>query len=155
MFLGKGVLKICSKFTEKRPCQNVISIKLQSNVIEIILRHGYSPVDLPHNFRILFLKNTYGGLLLKPLTFFRRNYSEVFFNIGVLAKSLKNSKVILVGFKRVSFHGPISFLWAFQNHLKKNAFISAKYSKLSSEAHSGPCHTFKSEVFSKIVNHSS
>ena len=31
MFLRKGVLKICSKFTGEHPCQSVISIKLQSN----------------------------------------------------------------------------------------------------------------------------
>ena len=32
VFLGKGVLKICSKFTGKHPCQSAISINLQSNV---------------------------------------------------------------------------------------------------------------------------
>ena len=32
MFLGKGVLKICSKFTEEYPCRSLISIKLQSNL---------------------------------------------------------------------------------------------------------------------------
>ena len=30
VFLEKGVLKICSKFTEEHPCQSAISIKLQS-----------------------------------------------------------------------------------------------------------------------------
>ena len=28
-FLGKGVLKICSKFTGEHPCRSVVSIKLQ------------------------------------------------------------------------------------------------------------------------------
>ena len=28
VFLGKGVLKICSKFTGEHPCKSVISIKL-------------------------------------------------------------------------------------------------------------------------------
>ena len=28
VFLGKGILKICSKFTGEHPCQSVISIKL-------------------------------------------------------------------------------------------------------------------------------
>ena len=28
VFVGKGVLKICSKFTGEHPCQSVISIKL-------------------------------------------------------------------------------------------------------------------------------
>ena len=44
MFLGKGVLKICRKFTRERPCRSMISIKLQSNFMKITLRHGRSPV---------------------------------------------------------------------------------------------------------------
>ena len=34
VFLVKGVLKICSKFTEEHPCRSVIPIKLQSNFTE-------------------------------------------------------------------------------------------------------------------------
>ena len=34
VFLGKGVLKICSKFTGERPCRSAISIKLQSNKVK-------------------------------------------------------------------------------------------------------------------------
>ena len=45
VFLGKGVLK--------------------SNVIEIVLRHGCSPVNLLHIFRTPCLKNTSGRLYLK------------------------------------------------------------------------------------------
>ena len=42
-FLGKGVMKICSKFTGEHPCRSAISIKLQSKFIEITLRHiGFS-----------------------------------------------------------------------------------------------------------------
>ena len=44
MFLGKGVLKIFSKFTGEHPCRSAISIKLQSNFIKITLRHWCSPV---------------------------------------------------------------------------------------------------------------
>ena len=68
VFLGKDVLKICSKFTGEHPWRSVISIKLQSNFIEIALRHGYYPVNLLHIFRTHFPKNTPGWLLLK-LTF--------------------------------------------------------------------------------------
>ena len=46
-------LKICSKFTGE-----------QSNVIELALRHRYSPVNLMHISRTHFLKNTSGWLLL-------------------------------------------------------------------------------------------
>ena len=62
VFLGKGVLKIYSKFTGKHPCRSAISTKLQSNFIEITLRHGCSIVNLLHIFKTLFYKNTFGGL---------------------------------------------------------------------------------------------
>ena len=65
MFLGKGILKICSKFTGEHPCPKVISIKLLCNFIEITLRHRCSPVNLLHIFRASFLKNNSGWLLLE------------------------------------------------------------------------------------------
>ena len=67
VFLGKGVLKICSKFTGENPCRSVISIELQSNFIEIALRHGCSPVNLLHIFKTTFPQNTSGKLLLYTL----------------------------------------------------------------------------------------
>ena len=48
----------------RTPCWSVVSIKLLCNFIEIALRHGCSPVNLPHIFRIPFLKNTSGRLLV-------------------------------------------------------------------------------------------
>ena len=60
VFLGKGVLKICSKFIRKHPCRNVISIKLQSNCTEITFWHGCSLVNLLHIFSTSFPKNTSG-----------------------------------------------------------------------------------------------
>ena len=65
MFLEKGVLKICSKFTGEHPSWNVISIKLLSNFIEITPRLGLCPVNLLHIFRTSFPKNTFGWLLLR------------------------------------------------------------------------------------------
>ena len=65
VFLGKGVLKICSKFTGEQPCPSAISIKLQNSFIEITLRDRCSPVNLMHIFRTPFLKNTSGWLLLR------------------------------------------------------------------------------------------
>ena len=64
VFLEKGVLEICSKFKGEHLCLSVISIKFQSNFIEITLRHGCFPVNLLHVFRIPFPKNTSGRLLL-------------------------------------------------------------------------------------------
>ena len=63
MFLEKDVLEICSKFTGKHQCRSAISIKLQSNFVEITLRHGCSPLNLHHIFRTPFPKNTSGPLL--------------------------------------------------------------------------------------------
>ena len=48
VFLGKGVLKICSKFTGEHQCRSVISFALW---------HGCSPVNLLHIFRAPFLEN--------------------------------------------------------------------------------------------------
>ena len=57
VFLEKGVLKICSKFTGERPYRSVI---LQSNFIEITRLHVCSPVNLLHIFRPPFIENTSG-----------------------------------------------------------------------------------------------
>ena len=64
VFLGKGVLKICRKFTGEHPCRSAIPINLQRQIIEITLRHGYSSVSLLHIFRTPFPKNTFKRLLL-------------------------------------------------------------------------------------------
>ena len=64
VFLGKGVLKKCSKFTGEHPRRNVISIKLQSDIIEITLWRGCSPVNLLCMFTTYFPRNTFGGPLL-------------------------------------------------------------------------------------------
>ena len=70
VFLGKGILKICSKFTGELPCRSVLC-----NFIEIALRHGCSLINLLHVFRTPFPKNTPGELLLNLsiLTTARRN----------------------------------------------------------------------------------
>ena len=63
VFLLKGVLKVCSKFIGEHPCRSAISIKLYS-FIGIKLRHGCSPPNLLHIFRIPLYKNPSGELLL-------------------------------------------------------------------------------------------
>ena len=67
MFSGKGVLKICSKFTGEHPCWSVISIKLQATLLKSYFGKGVFPVYLQHILRTLFPKNTSGGLLLNSL----------------------------------------------------------------------------------------
>ena len=67
VFLGKYVLKICSKFTGEHPCKSAISVKLLCNFIEIALCRWCSPASLLHIFRRPFLKNTCGWLLLSSV----------------------------------------------------------------------------------------
>ena len=59
VFLRKGILKICSKFTVA-----LNKAKLLCNFIEITLRYRCSPVNLLHIFRTPFYKKTSGGLFL-------------------------------------------------------------------------------------------
>ena len=67
VFLGKGVLKLCSKFTAEHPFLKVILISCFA-FIEITLRHGCSPVNLLHILKISLYKSTYGGLFLEVET---------------------------------------------------------------------------------------
>ena len=60
VFLGKGVLKICSKFTGENQCRSAISVKLQSDFLESL-----SPVNLLHIFVTPFPKNTSGCYLFR------------------------------------------------------------------------------------------
>ena len=76
MFLGKGFLKICSKFTGEHPYLSVISLKLPCGFIGITLRHKYSPVNLLHIFRTSFLK----GIVR---SFYQKNRKIFFFVIAV------------------------------------------------------------------------
>ena len=70
VFVRKGVLKIYSKFTGEHLYRSVILTKMQSNFIEITLRHGWSPVNLLHIFRTPFTKNASGCLLLQYFVVF-------------------------------------------------------------------------------------
>ena len=57
VFLGKGVLKISSKFNRRSPMPKC---DFSCNFIEIAPRHVCSPVNLLHIFRIPFPKNSSG-----------------------------------------------------------------------------------------------
>ena len=65
VFLEKGVLKKCSKFTGEHPCRSAISIKMVCNYIKIVLRPGCFPINLLDIFRTPFPKDTSGQLLLQ------------------------------------------------------------------------------------------
>ena len=51
--------------------------KLESNFIEITLRHGYSPVYLMHISRAPFLKNTFGWLRLRVIRLVQKIYINI------------------------------------------------------------------------------
>ena len=98
MFLGKGILKICSKFTGEHQCQSVIAIKLQSNVIEIALRHGRFSANFQHIFKTPFSRNISGFLL--PLrtskqtnTYHKSNVLNVAYQQRIQIVLLFNSKL--------------------------------------------------------------
>ena len=67
VFLGKGVLKICSQFAGEYPCRSAFSINLPCNFIETALQQGCSALNLLYVFRTPFLNNTTGRLLLPPI----------------------------------------------------------------------------------------
>ena len=69
VFLRKGILKICTKFTEKPPMP-----KCDFNKVAKQLQLGCSPANLLYIFRAPFCKNTSGRLLLLDTR--NRNYSE-------------------------------------------------------------------------------
>ena len=69
LFCQENFFNICGTTNLEHPYRSVISIKLQSNFIEITLRHGCCPVNLLHIFRTPFPKNTSGWLLLAMVFF--------------------------------------------------------------------------------------
>ena len=59
VFLGKGVLKICSKFTGEHPCRSAISIKLQNTSGWLL-------------FEICFVEKAFSVLsLLKSINYYK------------------------------------------------------------------------------------
>ena len=61
VFLGKGALKICSKFIGEYTCLSAISTKLQSNFINVTLWQKCSPVNLLHISKHFFLRTPLAG----------------------------------------------------------------------------------------------
>ena len=84
MFLGKQVLKICGKFTGEHTCQSAISIKMPSHFIEITIRHGCSPINFLHIFKIPFLRNVSEGLYLNNRDVTLIPYISKFFGLTLI-----------------------------------------------------------------------
>ena len=101
MFLEKGVVKICSKFTGEHPCWSTISIKL---LCSSVLRHGCSPVNLLHIFRTPFLKDSSGGLLLVVSSLYGQVDLEQILTVKhwlTLKQSVTTSKFSVITFQKV------------------------------------------------------
>ena len=96
VLLGKGALKICSKFTEEHPCRSAISIRLQSNFSKITFRHGCSPVYLLHIFKIPFPKNTSGWVLLVLFDHIGREWKWHSWHQTTIVKEGSRKKILLV-----------------------------------------------------------
>ena len=73
--LGKSCSENLQQIYRRSPMPKCDFNKAASNFIEITLWHGCSPVNLLHNFRTPFTKNTSGWLLL--LFFIRVNKTSV------------------------------------------------------------------------------
>ena len=92
MFLGKGVLKIFSKFTGEHPCQGAISKKVALQLYGSRTLAWCSPVNLLHIFRIPFPKNTTGVLLLIVQNIFyilEQSFHKVFLTVTHLKTAAK------------------------------------------------------------------
>ena len=73
----------------------MISVKLQSNFVEIAHPHRYSPVNLLHIFRTPFYKNSFEGLLsfgVKDVLWLTKLFYilALFVNVKVLKKYQNN-----------------------------------------------------------------
>ena len=88
MLLGKGVLKICSKFKREHAFRSAILIKLLSNFIEITLGHGCSPVNLLHIFRHYFLRTLLEGCFWNCIS------SPTWSQLNILHKLCGHSKMM-------------------------------------------------------------
>ena len=61
MFLGKGVLKICSKFIGKHPCRSMISPKLLFNKGPLV-NYALFPIAEHPNQQTIVDKRFYKGI---------------------------------------------------------------------------------------------
>ena len=118
-FLGKDVLKKYGKFTRENQFRSVISIKMQSNYINITLRHGCSLINLLDIFRTPFPKNTPGGLLLFCYVLKPNNMSVQFLFNFAYGSFLDYSKML-----KSIFNCTIKFISKYDITCKNNSFIA-------------------------------
>ena len=133
MFLKKGALKICSKFTEEHTRRSAISTKLLCNFIEIVLRHECSLVDLLHICRTHFSKSTSVQLLLaKPY--------QISSTVSLSRKKIVQGLLLNIAIKRNRYEGIIATkttLIALVLVQVKKRIVLVQLKKLSEEWNTG------------------
>ena len=126
VFLRKGVLRRCIKFTGAHPCISLISTKLLCNFIETALWHGNSPVNLLHIFRIPLRKNTSGRVLL---TVMRAATKRNRFFKGISKKIYKYQRDLIARKYKILSPDPNldkenSKLWSAFDKARENPFLT-------------------------------
>ena len=92
MFQSGHLLNLDSNKKQKQPPRGVLkkwcSENMQSNFIEIALRHECSPVNLVHIFRTLFPNNTSRRLLLKKLNISRKIFHHRLLSFAGISETI-------------------------------------------------------------------
>ena len=102
VFLGKSVLKICTKFTREHQSRSAISMKLPCNFIEITLRHGCSPVNLLYVCVCLYSSTVKASSVCKmSKTYLRVRINDLVF--WILVDCVMPSSIIAVS-ENAIFH---------------------------------------------------
>ena len=100
--------------TGEHSCRSAISIKVQSNFIEITLWHGCSPVNLLHIFfRRAFLKNNSRPLLLS--LFLKSTQFDIQYKLYCYKKHHIHLLLICRTHKAYLYHKDPSFLECFNS----------------------------------------
>ena len=129
----------------------MISIKLQSSIIEITLGHSCSPVNLLHIFRTPFLKNTSRRLLLKISDDFHLSIYDPFVKNAIFTfDSDKPIDIKCCGKQK-------KLLWLLTDRFElKNFFLHCLHERLSClrkfSSDKRAFEGFISEIFHQIEN---
>ena len=140
----------------------MISVKLQSNFIEITLRHGFSPVNLLHTFKTRFPRNTSGRLLLSkwfPIFLLHFVVTSTWFFLKIFCKFFFFFPICgQLQFLKIDFNRPfinqnqyfLVILLSYQFKQYKNLliFITSKIKQLKSFFHSRLARMKKKKRFS-------
>ena len=72
VFLGKGVLKICSKFAGEYPCRSMISIKLLCIISEHLLLRTHLEDNFSSSSFVIVSKLVFQCSLIRSIFFWKR-----------------------------------------------------------------------------------